>query len=184
MMMIGALRQRLIRKRRHRTDLIILQTRKGRPQCHKKKIRRKRVPDHQLLVFKIKAWEPSYSFSVNRSGDGESDYSEYAELHLDTVCVYPDAFAGRRARLLASSRRGLFDPPKSRRDPGEKPNSIGLLNLPPSGGSFYAGIPHDSVPFLMAALAGQQFRYVMLSGPSLKQSHSLSTEIHFARTDD
>ena len=150
----------------------------------RKKPRKKRTPDHQFLIFEIKAWEPSYSFSVNRSGDDESDFSEYAELHLDTVCVYPDPFVGRTAKMIASSRRGLFNPPNPRRDPNEKPNNVGLLDLPPSGGSFYTGVPNDSLPFIMAAIAGGHFRYLMLSGPSLKRSHSLPTQIHFARTDD
>ncbi len=56
----------------------------------KKSARRKRTIDHQLLIFEIKSWEPSYSFSVNRSVEYDSDYSEFAQLHLETVCVYPD----------------------------------------------------------------------------------------------
>jgi hypothetical protein len=150
----------------------------------RKKARRKRTPDHQLLVFEIKAWEPSYSFSINRKDDDGGDYSEYAELHLDTVCVYPEAFAGRTAKMIASSRRGLFDPPNPRRDPSEKPSDVGLLDLPPSGGSFYAGVPHDSIPLLMAGLAGKHFQYVMLAGPPLARSHSLSTELYFTHTAD
>lgn len=52
------------------------------------KTSRKRAPDNQLLIFEIKDWEPSYLFSLNRISDRDGDYSEYAELHLDTVCVY------------------------------------------------------------------------------------------------
>ncbi len=150
----------------------------------RKKAHKKRTADHQLLIFEIKAWEPTYSFSVNRMDDREGDYSEYAELHLDTLCVYPDAYSGRTAKMIASSRRGLFAPPNPRRDPSEKPNSIGLLHLPPSGGSFYGRIPHDSMSYLLSAIAEGLFRYVMLSGPSLKRGHSQPTEVHFARTDD
>ena len=150
----------------------------------RKKARKSRAADHQLLVFEIKEWEPSYSFSLNRSEDAESDYSEYAELHLNTACIYPDAFAGRTASMIFSSRRGLFEKPDPRRDDRDKPADVGLLNLPPSGGSFYAGVPHDTVPYLMSAIALERFRYVMIAGPSLKRSHSLATEIYFSRTAD
>ncbi len=150
----------------------------------RKKAHGRRSPDHQMLIFEIREWEPNYSFSLKRGGDWEGDYSEYAELHLDTVCVYPELYSGRTATMIFSSRRGLFNPPNPRRDPGERPNNVGLLNLPPSGGSFYGGVPHESVPYLMSGLATEKFRYVMISGPSLKRGDDLSTEIHFARTSD
>lgn len=150
----------------------------------RKENRKRQKPDHQLLVFEIKAWEPSYSFSLNRKDDLDSDYCEYAELHLETACVYPDALADRSARMIFSSRRGLLDIPDPRRDESEKPKDVGLLQLPPSGGNFYAGVPHDTVPFLMSAIALERFRYVMIAGPSLKRSHSLPTEIYFSRTAD
>ena len=150
----------------------------------RRKARKSKAADHQLIIFEIENWEPSYSFSLNGKGDDGRDYSEYAELHLDTVCVYPDEFIGRKAKVIASSRRELFASPNPPREPGEKPSYIGLLELRPSGGSFYAGVPHDSMTFLMSAIASQHFRYVMLSGPSLKRGHSLSTQIHFARTAD
>lgn len=148
----------------------------------RKKTRKSRAVDHQLLIFEIKAWEPSYSFSVNRNFDREGDYSEYAELHLDTVCVYPEQYAGRPANITASSRRELFDRRNRMLKPEDRPTDLGLLELRPSGGSFYGGIPHDSLSFIVSALMAGQFRYVMLSGPSLKHGHSLPTELNFART--
>jgi hypothetical protein len=45
---------------------------------------RKPWQQHDPLIFEIKAWEPSYSLSVNAKAQAETDYSEYAELHLDT----------------------------------------------------------------------------------------------------
>jgi hypothetical protein len=150
----------------------------------RKKTRARRTPDHQMLIFEIREWEPNYSFSLKRSGDSEEDYSEYAELHLDTVCVYPEPLSRRTATMIFSSRRSLFDHHNPHRDPSEKPDNVGLLNLPPSGGSFYGGLPHDSVPYLMSGLATERFRYVMISGPALKRGHSLSTAVHFARTPE
>ncbi len=150
----------------------------------RKKSRKSRPADHQLLIFEIKQWEPSYTFAVNRMPDREGEYSEHAELRLDTVCVYPDQFAGRTATITASSRRELFDRRTKFLRKEERPDSLGLLELKPSGGSFYAGVPHDSLPFIVSALVAGQFRYVMLAGPSLKRSHSLSTELYFTRTAD
>ena len=150
----------------------------------RKKARTKRAPDHQLLIFEISAWEPSYAFSLNRSGQDESDYSEFAELHLDTACVYPEPLAGRKASMIFSGRRGLFDKPDPRRDPRDKPYDVGLLQLSPSRGSFYAGVPHDTIPFLMSGIAVKQFRFVMVAGPPLKKGHMLATELYFSCNAD
>lgn len=149
-----------------------------------RKTRKSRVPDHQLLIFEIKAWEPSYSFAISGNMDEPDLYSEFAELHLDGACIYPDEYAGRMLKIVASSRREMSERPKRWPRDEERPKEIGLLELWPSRGSFYAGIPHDSLPFILAGLAAGQFRYVMLAGPSLKRGHSLTREMYFTRTAD
>jgi len=150
----------------------------------RKKQRKGQQGEHRLLMFEIKEWEPSYSFSLNRQKYAETDYSEYAELHLKTVCVYPDKFAGRSASMDISSRRGLLNPFDPRRDPRDKPTEIGLLELPPSGGRFYGGVPHETMSFLLSGLVAERFRYVTLSGNSLPRSAFFCTEFGFQRTSD
>ena len=150
----------------------------------RKKSRKNRVPDHELLIFEIKAWEPSYVFAISGDHDRPEEYSEFAELRLDGACVYPDPYVGRTLKITASSRRELSERPKRWPRPEERADNIGLLELWPSRGSFYVGIPHDSLPFILTGLAAGQFRYVMLAGPSLKRGHSLTREMYFTRTPD
>jgi hypothetical protein len=145
---------------------------------------RKRVAQSELFIFEITTWEPHYTFSVNRDPDKEGDCLEFFELHLDAKCVYPDKLVGRTASVIASSRRGLFTPPSPRRHPDEKPSSLGLLHLPPSRGSFYFGVPHESCSLLMLGLETKSLRFVMLSGPALSRGRSFINDLYFSRTSD
>jgi hypothetical protein len=150
--------------------------------------RRKKSKDRQgeyrLLMFEIKEWEPSYSFSLNREKYADTDYSEYAELHFQTLCIYPDSFAGRSASMILSSRKDLLVPPDPRRDLRDKPTEIGLLKIPPSGGNFYGGVPHETMSFLLSGLVAQRFRYMTLSGNTLQRSAFICTELGFQLTSD
>ena len=150
----------------------------------RKKQRKGQEGEYRLLMFEIKEWEPSYSFSTNRQKYAETDYSEHAELHFKTVCIYPEKFAGRSASMIVSSRRDLLVPPDPRRDPRDKPTNIGLLELPPSGGSFYGGVPHETMSFLLSGLVADRFRYVTLSGNSLPRGAFFITDLGFQYTSD
>jgi hypothetical protein len=145
---------------------------------------KRQIEEHVFLMFEIKVWEPSYSFSLNRQKNAETDYSEYAELHFQTICIYPEKYSGRTASMIMSGRRGLFVPQNPRREQCDRPTNIGLLELPPSGGSFYGGVPHDTMAYLLSALIDEKFQFIMLSGFALKRSAFFCTELNFARTSD
>jgi len=146
--------------------------------------RRKRAEAPKLLIFEVLAWEPNYTFSVNRDPDRLGDYVEYLELHLDAKCVYPDKLIGRSLTVTASSRRGLFAPSRPRGAPLEESSSLGTLRLPPSGGSFYFGVPHESCSYLMSGFESHQFQFLMLSISPLARGRSSVNDVIFARTSD
>ncbi len=139
--------------------------------------------EYESSVFEITEWEPSYTLSINGSKEDPETYSEYAELHLETSCIEPKKFAGRVAGMILSSRRG-FHTLKRAFDAGSQPDSIGLLSLRPAGGSFYAGIPQETIEFLAHALAIGKLRYVMLTGSTFVRSESKITSLHMMRTLD
>jgi hypothetical protein len=70
------------------------------------------------------------------------------------------------------------------RDHDWRPRCVGLLDLPPANGRFYASIPHESMGMLLAALTTGHYRYVLLFGPALSRGKSLCQSIHFQRTVD
>ena len=97
---------------------------------------------------------------------------------------YPPKLAGRTAtlRFVGDRERLLAIPPMKDRD--WRPNGIGLLELTPSRGDFYARIPMDAVWGLIAAMGQAGFSYVLLNGPSLFRSKSLCTSFSFERSVD
>src|ERR1051325_10901347 len=101
---------------------------------------RRRVNDgeRESFLFEVLDWEPSYSFSTNRSGETDDQYSEYAELHFETVCTEPKSVAGRPASMILSSRRNFL---ARRAREQERPTNIGFLHLRKPSGGFYAGVP-------------------------------------------
>jgi hypothetical protein len=144
----------------------------------KKSCGRKPAP-LEAFLFEIKSWKPEYTFSRNGSDDDDNPYSEHLELFFETVCVEPEKLAGRKVSLLLSSRRDYLDPPSRRNGQDGKPKSIRHFHIPPSGGGFYTGVPHESMSFLMTALIHGQFRHAMLSGPPLYRGQTSPTALHF-----
>jgi hypothetical protein len=145
----------------------------------RKKSRGRKPTPHEAFLFEIRSWKPEYTFSTNGSDDDDCPYSEHLELFLETVCVEPEKLAGRSVSLLLSSRRNYLDPPSRKDEQDGKPKSIGHLHVPPSGGGFYTGVPHESMSFLMTALIHGQFRYAMLSGPPLYRGQTSPTALNF-----
>jgi len=59
-----------------------------------------------------------------------------------------------------------------------------MLELPPSGGRFYAAIPFESFPNLLTAMAHGLYRYIVPHGPALARGKSLFGSIHLIRSID
>ena len=148
----------------------------------RKKPQRQRTQTYESYTFEVLEWEPTYSLSVNRDLRQDEVYSEYAELHIQTVCAEPEPFKGRATNMILSSRRNFHKIDRTLREPDWRPNCIGLLSLRADRGSFYAGVPQETINFLAGGLAHGKFRYVMLSGPSLYRRESMINSIHLMRT--
>jgi hypothetical protein len=58
------------------------------------------------------------------------------------------------------------------------------LTLRPASGSFYAGIPQETIEFLAHALTIGKLRHVMLTGSAFVRSESKITSLHMMRTLD
>ena len=138
----------------------------------------------ESYVFEIVRWEPTYSLSVDQSRDRTGPFSEHAIIEIYATCLLPRKLAGRTIQLSLAGRRDILSPPVYRHDPEWIPHCVGLLELRPSGGSFYASVPHDSLPFLLESLAHRMCRYVLLYGPPLSRGKSLCTSLELERSVD
>ncbi len=122
--------------------------------------------------------------ATNRDADDDAHYTEYSEIHLETVCIEPEKISGRPVHFLLSSRRNYLAPPRIRGMPNDKPTSVGLLHIRKDGGGYYGGVPHESISIMMTCLAANHFRYVMLSGPPLSYGESWCTDLHLMKSAD
>jgi hypothetical protein len=131
-----------------------------------------RKKEYEHFVFAIKTWEPDYSFSINQGSDRPDNYSEYVEIKLETVCIEPERCAGAATHFILSSRRRCF-PNDAKLAPQEKREScFGELRLNPKVGSYYGGIPHESMAAIISALSSQRLGCVVLIGAPLSRGSS------------
>ena len=136
----------------------------------------------QHYGFEIAEWHPSYLLSVNRDRRLNRLYDEYASIEISAVCILPDKLKGRTARITIMGDREHTKPARLEYDPGWRPQSIGGLELRPSGGEFYMMVPLDHLLFLFSAIDCGMFRYVLLWGPEMVRSRSLCTGVELLKT--
>ncbi len=135
-------------------------------------------------IFEITDFEPTYMLSVNPGADDENPWWEHASLGLSTVCRHPETIAGRPAAFELAADRAFWSPSELRHRPGWQPLGVGMLELTPRGGRFYASIPHDSLSMFLTAFANGLFRFIVLNGPPLRRGKSLCTSFEFKRAMD
>lgn len=145
---------------------------------------KKRVEDHALFILEIVDWEPMYELSVNGLKDEEEPYHEILLLHVDAVCRYPKAQAGRSVRFDLYGQRAFMEPYEWKHDRDWRPQSVAHLELHPSGGSCHGRLPHESIGALMIALADKRLRYVSLMGTPLTRGKSRCWSLGFSRVED
>jgi len=145
----------------------------------KNSTKRPRKPPHETFFFEIEGWQPNYTFSANLDRDRDTEFREYAEIHLDAVCLEPVRVAGAKVGFILSGRRSYLDQPA--RGEEQLNPAVGLLELSPTRGSFYAGVPHESLAFLSIHLR-ERFRYILLSGPALFRGKSFIAHFHFTHS--
>jgi hypothetical protein len=150
----------------------------------RKKARKARELPMQHYIFEIKGWEPSYLFSVAHGRYETECYSEYADIELEGLCVFPETLAGRVTKIMLSGRRDCLEPRILQHDPDWKPRCIGGLEMSATDGRFDATVPYDALPFLMQAIALREFRYLLAWGPALYRRKSLCTTMHFEKEVD
>jgi hypothetical protein len=140
------------------------------------------MPVH--YVFEIAGFEPTYMLSVNPRRDDDKPWWEHLSLEFATVCRLPERLAERPATFQLVADREFWTPYAWRRDHDWRPLGVGLLEISPMAGRFYASIPNDSMPTFMTAMAHGLYRYVLLYGPPLKRGKSLCTSLDFRRAID
>lgn len=141
-------------------------------------------PATESFAFEITDFEPSYMLSVNHRAYEEKPLWEHTSVVMTAVCLLPKKVAGRTARFELVAERDAWTPTSWQRDHDWRPAGVGLLELPPPRGSFYAAIPFESMPTLMTALAHGLYRYILLHGPELKRGKSLCGSFHLMRAID
>jgi hypothetical protein len=151
----------------------------------KKKAGRPRQPEPASFLFEIKDWEPSYDFSVDYDRRSNNSYNEYMQIDFNTVCLSPEKYQGRIIKFTFDARRDCLEPQISKIDPNWKPNCVGSLELPKAGGgSFYPAIPHDSMGFIVNAIARGMLQFVHLWGGEVKRNRCLSKSIRLMKSFD
>ncbi len=128
--------------------------------------------EYEHFVFEIKTWEPNYNFSANRISDRPGHYSEYIEITLQTTCIEPTECAGSATRFILSSRRHCFSNEAKPLPLDKREKWVGELCLSKKEGSYYGGIPHESMAAITSALSSQKFGCVVLIGPPLFRGSS------------
>jgi hypothetical protein len=146
--------------------------------------RRKLKPTYEMYIFEIRTFAPSYSLSVNRMKFDHSPYREHVSVTFEGVCIHPKRMIGRVTRFDLVGDRSVFEPWEWRQDKDWRPNCVGLLELPPTGGRFYVAMPNDSLAWVAAALGQGAFNYVSLWGPALSRGKSLCQSVEFHQTID
>lgn len=136
--------------------------------------------EYEHFVFEIKTWEPEYSFSVNQRPDGPENYSEYIEIKLEALCIEPTKCTGAVTRFLLSSRRHYFSRGAKLLPVKEKENWLGELRLSSKEGSYYGGIPHESMAAIIAALSSQRLDRIVLIGAPLFRGSSWCRSIELS----
>lgn len=148
--------------------------------------RRGRPPKEERLtfIFEIASWQPEYLLSIDYDRYRLRPYNEYAHIRLSTVCIHPQKWAGRKARITVMGAENFMTPEVLKRNPEWIPNCVAAIDLPPSNGDFSLAVPMERLPFLMTAFSAGMFRYLLLWGPPLKRSRSMCSSAHFERTVD
>jgi hypothetical protein len=146
--------------------------------------RRKPVARKEIVmesfVFEIVDCAPIYSLSVAFSAK-EGPYSEFAHLTLSCRCVFPKKLSGVETEIVVIGDRDCLEPECWKADPRWKPRCIGQLEVRASRGRFNAGVPHESLVFLLVSIRQGDVRMIHLWGPPLYRGKSLCSSIRFAR---
>lgn len=132
----------------------------------------------QSYFFQIDEWVPSYSLSINQIRFVVGPYRERIDIEFKVTCIFPAYLAWRPAHFTIVGERNQLEPEPYRRDPDWKPRCVGLLEMPPGGGPFYASIPHESMSFVLEGLAHGLFRILSVYGPTLFGGKSYCTSIN------
>ncbi len=143
---------------------------------------RQSLPEH--FIFEITDFAPKYTFGVNHFRYRDEPWWEHIEVEVATACIFPPKVAGRPALFKLVGQRDVWTPFEWQQDKNWRPLCVGVLELPPSGGRFYASIPNDSMTPLSAALAQGLFRYALLYGPPLSRGKSPCQSIDFKQSVD
>jgi|SRR6185312_7725949 hypothetical protein len=139
-----------------------------------------RNQEYEHFVFKIQRWEPDYSFSVNQRPEGPENYSEYIELKLEALCVEPKKCAGAVTHFILSSRRHYFSKGGKLLPLNEREKWLGELRLNSKEGSYYGGIPHESMAAIISTLISQRLGCIVLRGAPLSRGSSWCQSIELS----
>jgi hypothetical protein len=134
----------------------------------------------ESFVFEIVNSAPTYSLNVAFSAN-EGPYREFAHLTLSCRCVFPKQLSGIETKVIVIGDRDCLEPECWKADPRWRPRCVGQLEVRASRGRFYAGIPYDSLTFLLLSIRQGDVRMIYLWGPPLYRGKSLCTSIRFER---
>lgn len=145
----------------------------------KLKIGRQPLRMVETFIFSIDEFELRYALSVNHRKHTDEAYWEHVEIGLTARCTLPAKVAGRGVEFTLVGQRDFLEPYEWLQDSNWRAGGIGVLELNPDRGRFYAAIPHDSVAHVSSSISTGQFRFIILDGQRLVRGKSLCQSIGF-----
>jgi len=145
---------------------------------------RKKKPDeiYQTYIFEITDWEPGYLLSLNGGKHDDQLYWEHLSARITAKCVFPTKYAGLPTKIHLFADRNMLNPEILKYEKEWKPLCVGSLRVEAAEVHYDAAIPYDIMPSLLAMLATERGRYVLLHGASVRRGKSLCQSFEIQRT--
>lgn len=144
--------------------------------------KKKAEESYQTYIFEITDWEPGYLLSLNAGKHDDQLYWESLSVRISAKCVFPAKYAGLPTAIHLFADRAMLNPEILKYDKEWKPRCVGSLRVEAAEVHYDAALPHDFMPSLLAMLASERSRYVLLHGETVRRGKSLCRSFEIQRT--
>lgn len=145
---------------------------------------RKKKPEeaYQTYIFEITDWEPGYLLCLNGGKQDDRLYWEHLTARISAKCLFPAKYAGLPAGFHLFTDRNMLNPEILKYEKEWKPLCVGSMRVEAAEMHYDAAIPHDLMPSLLAMLASERSRYVLLHATPVRRRQSLCRSFEIQRT--
>lgn len=150
------------------------------PRAATTNAKRSRIPPTQSYLFRIEQFEPHYSFGTTENRFGEAGFGEYLHPEIETVCLAPSKFEGRKTRFTILGDRHLLKGGGL----GSPSTCIGTLTFRGDWSTYLGPLPFDAALALPAVILLQGYRFIYLSGEPTRHGSARIRSMGFYREFD